>query len=932
MKKLIFVLISVLIIVGLSGIVVPDFSTTTPAKAEPEARGETRTVLAEQFTATWCGFCPNAAGGLKQLQDEVGIENFVVLAYHLSDNMATAETDARATAYGVSGIPDVWFDASLRQTGAGSVSDAYNAYKAHYNTRRGSQSPITIASGGVIDGSTATVYAQLEKVDSVSGSLNIRYVLYENGVNDGGTSYKNVVRKMEVDSVSSTDFPMSKEKSFTIQSGWNSANLNAAIFVQVGTNGEVLQAKYEDFDGPLNEAPTVSNPTYTTHSINEDVEDSTLNLNTIFSDPESDPLTFDSDATTASNVQVTIETNGVAKLLSKLNWNGQQDIEFTATDGPFHDPISHKITVTVTAVNDAPVPTTENLDFKMVEDSYNNNINLNDVFSEVDDGDTMVFSVTGNVNLAVDIASDGTVTIDSTGEFQGAEKITFIATDVAGATGTKDVIVTVTGQNDMPIVQGDGIEDFSINEDEEDASIDLNQVFLDSDGDTLFFSYEKNKNIGVAIDGDGIVTLTPRKDWNGDETITFKATDKLSPNVKEDVTITVLPVNDAPVPKEFDKSGLKIDEDVESTIFFEATDIENDQLTFETNIRSKVKGLEKGKNYFFDESTGEMIITPTNDMVGEYTVQMKVTDDGSPPKESDPVEFTLYILNKNDIPKNVQIIEPMPGSVFKEGDTINFLGSAEDDDLLIPENEEVLMFQWRSNNMLGPIGTTEQFSFSNLEAGEHVITLTVMDSMNDASSATVTITIQAEGGADDTSKTGSPDDKGADSSMSNLWWILAALVVVIVVVLVIMMMFMRKKKPELTPEEMQLQSYYDRLQDQGMLTPQTPAYGYGYQQPGMMGTTGFGQPYPQQTMYQQQTVTPPSQLPMQPPVPEQPKPQVSVAVAQAPAPAKVVGIIEPKVAEKPQLPPAKEELANLPKTKPVTMNTQSKPKDWNWNY
>jgi thiol-disulfide isomerase/thioredoxin len=934
MKKLILVLISVLIIVGLTGIMVPNFSATAPADAAPQARGETRTVLAEQFTATWCGYCPNAAAGLKQLQNEVGVENFVILAYHISssDPMATAETDARATAYGVSGIPDVWFDATLRTTGAGSPSSAYDAYKAHYNTRRASESPLKIATGGVIDGTTATVYTQIEKVDTISGSLNIRYVLYENGVSSGDT-YNNVVRKMEADTVSSTDFPVSKDKSFTIQSGWNSANLKAAVFVQSGSNGEVYQAKYEDFDGPLNEAPVVSNPTYTAHTIKEDVEDKTLDLYTIFSDPESDSLTFTSDATTTSNVQVTIGTTGIASLLSKENWNGEQDVTFYATDGPFHDPVSHKITITVDPVNDAPVPTDENLDFKMVEDTVNDNINLNDVFTEVDDGDAMTFSVTGNNNLGVTISIDGTAFIDSTGEFHGAEKITFIATDKAGATGTKDVVVTVTGQNDVPIVQNP-LADFSIQEDEEDTSIELNSVFLDTDGDTLFFSYEKNKNIGVAIDEDGIVTLTPRKDWNGEETITFKATDKLSPNVKEDVTVTVTPVNDAPVPTV--DSIITFDEDVENFYFFEATDVEGDSLTFETNLRTKIKGLEKGKNYFFDESTGELSMTPTNDMVGEYTIQMKVTDDGSPPRESDPVEFTLYIDNMNDIPKNVQIIEPAPGAVFKEGETINFLGSAEDDDLLIPENEEILLYQWRSDKVIGPIGTTEQFSTANLGVGEHKITLTVLDSMNDASSTTVTITIQGEtdvagGGAGGSS----PNDVegSSDDPMSSLWWILVALVVVIVFVLVITMVFMKKKKPELTPEEMQLQSYYDQLQDQGMLADQSAAYGYGYQQPAMMGAGAMGQTaYPQQSMYQQPAAAQ-TQYPMQPQA--QPQASVSVGVAQAPAPAKVVGVLEPKVAEKPQLPPAKEELENLPKTKPVTMNTQntqSKPKDWNWNY
>jgi hypothetical protein len=388
--------------------------------------------------------------------------------------------------------------------------------------------------------------------------------------------------------------------------------------------------------------------------------------------------------------------------------------------------------------------------------------------------------------------------------------------------------------------------------------------------------------------------------------------------------VTVLPINDAPVPKEiFD---ITINEDEEYTYIFEATDVEADTITFETNIRSKVKGLEKGKNYFFDERTGEMTITATNEMVGEYQIQLKVKDDGSPPKESDPIDFILYIDNTNDIPKNVQIIEPAPGAVFQKDDKINFLGSAEDDDLLIPDSEEILMYQWRSDKVIGLIGNSEQFSYEKLTVGEHKITLTVYDSMNDASSTSVTITIQ--GDTEGVTKIDPKEGSDEDSVMSNLWWILAALVVVIVFVLVITMVFMRKKKPELTPEEQQLQSYYEQLQSQGTFE-ETPMYGYGYQQPGMMGSTYPQTQYPQQQFYpQQQTAYP------QPTAQPQPQPVVS---PQAPAPAKVVGVIEPKVQKAPQLPPASENLQDLPKTKPVTTPTAtkeqaSKPKDWNWNY
>jgi hypothetical protein len=778
-----------------------------------------------------------------------------------------------------------------------------------------------MVSGGVISGGTASVEVQIDNVDSVSGSLYIRYVLFEDGVSEGGDTYNHVVRDMIEESVSSSDFPVAKQKDFTIGGSWNEANLGAAVFVQVGSNGEILQGVYEDFNGPLNQPPEVSNAGKVEHVIKEDISDSTLDLKTIFTDPESDALTFTSSADETSNVQVTI-VDGVATLLSKTNWNGEEDVTFYATDSAYHDPVPHTIKIIVQAVNDAPVAIPDNLDFIMTEDSTNSDIDLDNVFSDVDTGDTMTFSVTGNNNLGVTISADNTAFIDSSGEFHDAETITFIATDQSGATGTKDVKVTVRSQNDKPVVL-DALIDFSINEDTEDYSIDLSRIFMDPDGDQLYFTYDQNKHIGVSIDGSGKVTITPRQDWFGEETIVFKATDKLSPNVPEDVTITVLPINDPPVAEEVFELYVYEDEDYDYQ--FEAKDIEDDSITFELNIRSVIKGLEKGKNYFFDDATGELTITPTNEMVGEYTVELIVKDDGNPPAESEPLQFSITIENTNDAPTNVKILQPLPGTVVDKETTINFIGSAEDVDLLVKDSGETLIYRWESDKMIGLIGEGEAIS-KVLEPGEHKITLKVYDSANAVSMASITITVEDPAAKGDPT-TSDPTQVESGGNIDTLWILLVAIVAVIIVVFVVTLMFMRKKKPELTPEEQQLQQYYDTLQNQGMLDPmaQQSQYGnMGYQQ-------GYGAYPQQQTAYPQQQMVYPQQV-------AQPQPAAAVvAPVVAPSPKPAAVLPQAEVAT-PQLPPASIDTTNeeLPRTKPVTPQTEQQngaqqPKDWQWN-
>jgi thiol-disulfide isomerase/thioredoxin len=919
MKKLIMVLLSILIIVGLTGIVVPDFSPSTPAAGAPAVRSETRNVLVEDFTADWCSPCRAATANMEPVISDVGEENFILVAFHVSDTdaMATAETKARGTAYGVSPIPHIEFDSEIQRIGTQSSAQ----YRADYDTRRAVPSKLLMKSGGVINGNKAIIDIDIQNTGGLSGgSLKLNYVLMEDAV-DGESSYgtfNDVVRDIIVDDISTSDFPIQRSKEFTISSSWDSAKLTAAIFVQTGVNGEVHQAKFEDFDGPLNAAPTVSMAAKTEITINED-EVYNLNAAEIFNDPEGDPLTISIDPATHFTSEITGTT---VKLTPEADWNGEESITVYATDGGFHTPVPHTIKFTVTPVNDAPMALEETKTIYMLEDSVNKDLILDNQFTDVD-GDTLTYSVEGNTNLAVNIMSDSSVEIDATGEFVGQELITFKATDPSGAVGPWNVNVDVGGVNDGPLVTPESaMADFSFDEDTVDTSRDLSNVFIDPENDKLYYGYESNKYIDVKIDDDGTVTLTPLKNWYGKETITFKAKDQYSSYEKDDVEITVLPVNDAPVPEEVFE--ITIDEDVEYTYIFEASDVENDKVTFETNIRSKVKGLEKGKNYFFDESTGEMTLTATNEMVGIYTIQLKVQDDGSPSRESDPIDFTLYIENTNDVPRDVMIIEPAPGAVFKKGAKINFLGSADDYDLSIPDTEEKLNFQWRSDNVLGLIGQTESFSISSLDVGEHRITLTVYDSMNDANSASVTITIIE----DESIATPTTTDKGdSKSSMSSLWWIIAALIVVIVVVLFVTMIFTRKKKPQLTPEEEQLQSYYDQLQEQGMLEAQTQMY--GYQQPAGMG---YGYQEQQMPMYPQQQM----QMPMypqqqaaypQPTVQQQP-------MMPTPQPAQPpVSALQPQPTPVPQLPPGPAQpQPEVDVNGQQGQNPSQQPKDWQWNF
>ena len=105
--------------------------------------------------------------------------------------------------------------------------------------------------------------------------------------------------------------------------------------------------------------------------------------------------------------------------------------------------------------------------------------------------------------------------------------------------------------NAPPIVSV--IPNIEFPEDTSDSSIDLDDYVYDLTDDIseIVWTYAGNKNINVNIDSNThIVTFTPLPDWNGNEDITFTATDPGGYSDSQTITVTITPVNDPPIVKE----------------------------------------------------------------------------------------------------------------------------------------------------------------------------------------------------------------------------------------------------------------------------------------------------------------------------------------------------------------------------------------------
>lgn len=129
--------------------------------------------------------------------------------------------------------------------------------------------------------------------------------------------------------------------------------------------------------------------------------------------------------------------------------------------------------------------------------------------------------------------------------------------------------------------------DFKIIEDtNDDRTINLFNWFTDANDDPLKLRCTGQKHIHVTITKDtGYVLFVPDSDWNGNETLTFYASDGKH-EISDNVTITVTPVNDRPADPEIlqPQNGITIEKGDTIDLKGNCTDPDlpyGDKLTFE---------------------------------------------------------------------------------------------------------------------------------------------------------------------------------------------------------------------------------------------------------------------------------------------------------------------------------------------------------------
>ncbi len=367
----------------------------------------------------------------------------------------------------------------------------------------------------------------------------------------------------------------------------------------------------------LNDAPTAVNDT-----ANVD-EDTALNstVATNDSDTEGNALSY-TVLTAPANGVLVLNLDGTYSYTPAANFNGTDSFTYTVCDdGTPIQCANATVSISINPINDAPLA---------VDDSFFGGLNL-DVNGDVAtndsdvDGDPLVFTLIGNPsNGSVVFNADGTFTYSPNTNFVGNDTLVYVVCDngIPALCDTALVIIGVNTTNLAPVA----VDDAGLITDEEvavngDASIND----FDPNSDPLIFSMLTNAaNGNVVMNSDGTFTYTPQLDFNGSDNFTYLVCDNGSPSLCDTatVTITVNPINDAPVAIDdavFGGLNLPVSGNSSTNDF----DVDGDPLVF-----TLISGPDSGSVVF--NIDGTFTYTPNANYIGNDTLVYSVCDNALP--------------------------------------------------------------------------------------------------------------------------------------------------------------------------------------------------------------------------------------------------------------------------------------------------------------
>ncbi|WP_157063151.1 tandem-95 repeat protein [Legionella worsleiensis] len=365
-----------------------------------------------------------------------------------------------------------------------------------------------------------------------------------------------------------------------------------------------------------------------------------------------------------------INTDGTFSFIPNSNYNGAVPlVTYTLSDGSNTDVST--LTISLTAVNDAPIITGQ-LNQTMVEDGSRNFRIANSNEFTLSDTDSASVTITisvlyGNLTVSDSIATTQGIAVSNNGsmsitlvgapanmttlleslnytpvkDYYGQDTLTFTANDGVSSS-THVTLINITAGVDIADDTAVTNEDTAVN-----IAVIANDTFENAgrvitaiNGNAITVGGTVNVADGtVLLNANGTVTFTPANNFNGSTSFTYTVTSGGATETAT-VNVTVNPVSDAPQGSDYTLSATEDTPIVLSTAHFSMTDVNDNPAnsllrvriaTLPTSGTLTLNGVAvtAGQNIdATDINAGLLVFTPVKDAHGASTFTFQVSDDG----------------------------------------------------------------------------------------------------------------------------------------------------------------------------------------------------------------------------------------------------------------------------------------------------------------
>jgi VCBS repeat-containing protein len=295
---------------------------------------------------------------------------------------------------------------------------------------------------------------------------------------------------------------------------------------------------------PVNDPPVAAADSYSTD------EDTALTMaapGVLANDMDAD---FDSLVaalvTGPSHGVLFLNTDGSFLYTPALNYSGPDGFTYRASDGSAESGVT-TVSIVVRPVNDAPVA---EADAHATDEDTALSISAPGVLAnDADvDGDALTASVaSGPAHGTLTLNANGSFLYTPSANYNGPDSFTYKVSDGSVDSAPALVSITVRPINDIPVVTDDTYST------DEDTALNISVPGVlgndtDVDGDALTAMLVADAAHGtLTFNPNGSFAYTPAANYNGPDSFTYRAADGVAQSAIATVSITVRPINDAPV-------------------------------------------------------------------------------------------------------------------------------------------------------------------------------------------------------------------------------------------------------------------------------------------------------------------------------------------------------------------------------------------------